>query len=219
MTNTDSFISEVSDEVRRDRLFRLFRRYGWIPILAVILLVSGAAFNEWRKARSQTAAENFGDILRTAISEENTRTAIASLSEMRANDKQKALIALSKSQLLAAAGEEGQSLDELMNIVGDDNVPLIYRHLAELRSIWAQADAMPLNEQLERLVDLEQPGAPFRLLANETRAHALVKAGQIDEATTILRNIQEEAAVPPDLRQRVAELLATFEVKSDGDLN
>ena len=51
MSDTDSFIEEVSEEVRRDRLFKLMKRYGWIAILAVLLLVGGAAFNEVRKAR------------------------------------------------------------------------------------------------------------------------------------------------------------------------
>ena len=30
MSNPDSFIEEVTEEVRRDKLFALFRKYGWI---------------------------------------------------------------------------------------------------------------------------------------------------------------------------------------------
>ena len=44
MSDTDSFIDEVSEEVRRDRLFVLMRKWGWIPILLVVLLVGGATF-------------------------------------------------------------------------------------------------------------------------------------------------------------------------------
>ncbi len=51
MSDTDSFIDEVSEEVRRDRLYATFRRYGWIAILAVLLLVAGATWNEWRKGQ------------------------------------------------------------------------------------------------------------------------------------------------------------------------
>ena len=49
MSDTDSFIDEVTEEVRRDRLFLLLRRWGWVGVLAVILIVGGAAFNEIRK--------------------------------------------------------------------------------------------------------------------------------------------------------------------------
>ena len=30
MHDSDSFISEVSEEVRRDRLYAALRRYGWL---------------------------------------------------------------------------------------------------------------------------------------------------------------------------------------------
>lgn len=217
MTNTDSFISEVTEEVRRDRLFRLFRRYSWIGVAAIILLVAGAAFNEWRKAQIQTAAETFGDGLRAATSEEDTHAALTALSNITANGDQRALIALTKAHILAAAGDDVQSIDELAMLAADQEISVVYRHLAELKIIWAQSEQMSLDEQFERLVELEKPGAPFRLLANETRAHALIKAGQFSEAKVILERIQEEAAVPQDLRLRVAQLLTTFEADSNTD--
>ena len=36
MSDTDSFIDEVNEEVRRDRLYHLLRRYGWIAALAIV---------------------------------------------------------------------------------------------------------------------------------------------------------------------------------------
>ena len=57
MANQDSFINEVTEEVRRDRLFTLFRRYAWIGITIVVLTVAGAAWNEWRKADARAEAQ------------------------------------------------------------------------------------------------------------------------------------------------------------------
>ena len=56
MSETDSFIEEVTEEVRRDRLFALFRRYGWIVLVLIVLVVGGAAWNEYRKAQDRAAA-------------------------------------------------------------------------------------------------------------------------------------------------------------------
>ncbi|MFD1808819.1 hypothetical protein ACFSHQ_13850 [Gemmobacter lanyuensis] len=39
MSNPESFIDEVTEEVRRDKLFATFRKYGWIGILAVLGIV------------------------------------------------------------------------------------------------------------------------------------------------------------------------------------
>ena len=57
MSDTDSFIDEVNEEVRRDRMFNLFRRDGWIAVAAVLLLVGGAAWNEWRASQPGVSSE------------------------------------------------------------------------------------------------------------------------------------------------------------------
>ena len=36
MHQSDSFIDEVSEEVRRDSLYRLLRRYGWLLAALVV---------------------------------------------------------------------------------------------------------------------------------------------------------------------------------------
>ena len=70
MSETDSFIDEVTEEVRRDRLFRLCARYGWIAVLAVLLLVGGAGWNEWRKAEERERRRPSGDAILAALERE-----------------------------------------------------------------------------------------------------------------------------------------------------
>src|SRR6056297_2935352 len=79
VSDTDSFIEEVTEEVRRDRLFRLMRRYGWIAILAILLLVGGAAWNEWRKAQARDAAQSTGDAIIAALGRDEADARIAAL--------------------------------------------------------------------------------------------------------------------------------------------
>ncbi len=210
MTSTESFISEVSEEVRRDRLFALFRRRGWIGIAAVLLIVGAAGFREWDASRKQTAAESFGDGLRAAISQNDAEPKIRALAELEADGDRKALVGLAAAGALAGAGDGAGALDELAALAGDGDISPVYRDLAELKMIWMQADEIPLEEQLERLSALEAPGSPFRLLANETRAHALIRHGRLDDAAALLKRIGEETAVPRNLRSRAAQLLATL---------
>ena len=40
MSESDSFIQEVTEEVRRERLFRYLRRYGWIGVVAVVVIAA-----------------------------------------------------------------------------------------------------------------------------------------------------------------------------------
>ena len=66
MSDTDSFIDEVTEEVRRDRLYAMMKRYGWIAVLIVILIVGGTAYREFSRAQAETRAQAFGDAIMTA---------------------------------------------------------------------------------------------------------------------------------------------------------
>ena len=55
MSNPDSFIDEVNEELKRDRLFAGIRKYGWIAVLAVVVAVGATSWNEWRKARDEAS--------------------------------------------------------------------------------------------------------------------------------------------------------------------
>ena len=67
VSNNDSFIDEVTEEVRRDRLFAAFRKYGWIGLVLVLGVVGGAAWTEWQKAQSASRAQAFGDAMLDAM--------------------------------------------------------------------------------------------------------------------------------------------------------
>ena len=71
MSETDSFIEEVSEEVRRDRLYGLIRRYGWIAVVGVVAIVGGASWNEYNKAQDRAAAQALGDGIMTALEAED----------------------------------------------------------------------------------------------------------------------------------------------------
>ena len=46
MSNPESFIDEVTEEVRRDKLFAIFKKYGWIGGALIALTVGGARGQE-----------------------------------------------------------------------------------------------------------------------------------------------------------------------------
>ena len=69
MSNPDSFIDEVTEEMRRDKLFGYLRRYGWVAVLIVLGIVGGTAWNEYRSAQDRAAAQAAGDALLAALAE------------------------------------------------------------------------------------------------------------------------------------------------------
>ena len=71
MSNTDGFIEEVSEEVRKDKLFALYKKYGWIAVLVIFGLVGGAGFLEYQKSASANAAAARGDALIAALEQDD----------------------------------------------------------------------------------------------------------------------------------------------------
>ena len=200
MSQSDSFIEEVTDELRRDRLFALLRRWAWVGVLAVLLIVGGAAVREWRLARAQAEAEARGDALLAAF-EAGDAEAVAAVPAEGAAD---GVVAL-----LAAAADPEAAAARLEAVAADPALPPRYRDLAVLKAVMATPDAA-VEERRARLEAIAGPGAPYRLLAEEQLALLAVEAGDADAALARLAAILEDAEATPGLRERARQLVVAL---------
>lgn len=206
MANNDSFIDEVTEEVRRDRLYAMFRRYGWIGVLLIVLLVGGAAFNEYRKAQARAAAEALGESLLSAL-EAPTETARAeALGAVATGDNARAAALVA---MLDAAVADGGA-DALWSIASNPDLPPLWRDVAALKAAIASSGEMPAAELISRLEPLALPGAPYRLLALEQIALAEVSRGETDAALDVLREIVADNGAGEGLRQRAVQLIVAL---------
>ena len=210
VSNSDSFIDEVTEELRRDQLFRLIRRYGWIAILLVLILVGGAAVNEIRKARAASEAQALGDRILAALTQDGAADRVKALEKIEAEGDRASVIALLEAGEQLDAGEAEAAEQALSAVAMDASQPTIYRHLAELKLILIQGDRLPPAERLARLETLAAPGAPFRLLAEEQMALAEISAGDKDAALTRLNAIVADGEVTAGLRRRVSQLIVAL---------
>lgn len=209
MSSQDSFISEVTEEVRRDRLFRLMRRYGWIAVAFVVLVVGGAAAFEWQKARARAEAEAAGDALLNAQSEDAPAARAEILAGLDSGSAgRNAIVRLFQAAAEIEAGEEGRALATLEAISDDTEVPSVYRDLAVLKSVMI-SDAAP-EERMARLEPLTKPGNLFRLLAVEQRALAEIELGRTETAIETLNGILADAEMTESLRRRASWLIVAL---------
>ena len=101
MSNEDSFIDEVSDELRRDRLYKVYKRYGWIAATAIVVIVGGASVNEWRKAQASAEAQATGDAILAALETQDPDARAEALAALSGdgNAARSALLALMAADL------------------------------------------------------------------------------------------------------------------------
>jgi len=209
VSDSDSFIREVSEEVRRDKLFALLRRYGGFAVALVVLIVGGAAYNEWRKAQETARARAFGDSVLTVL-ENNDPTeraeAFVGIAPAAAADADILLTLLEAAERIDADDRDGAA--EAYGRVADGaDAPRLYRDIAELKRIVLLGSELPADERRRILNGLAAPGAPFRLLAEEQLALIEVESGENSAAITRLKAIVADAEVTPGLRDRASSLI------------
>lgn len=201
MSNTDSFVDEVTDAVRRDRLFAAFRKYGWIGVVVVVLVVGGAAWSEWQKSRAEGRAQAFGDAALAAMAKTDPAERMAALSAIPTDADQKALQALLLSS--APDGDKVASLAALDALIADGTQPQVYRDLAVLRRVGLAGTDQPLADRRTALEGVAIPGRPFRTLAQEQLAYLLIEEGRKDEALAALIALVQDQEAPPGMRRRL----------------
>jgi hypothetical protein len=211
MSDTDSFIDEVTEEVRRDKLFGLLKRYGWIAALAILAIVGGAAYNEFRKAQQQAAAEQLGDEIIAALANNASDARAAQLSDIASTTPGgDAVVQFMISAAQLSAGDTEAAVAGLASISSNGDLPEIYRQIATFKSLTIQTDTMPAADRRLQFEALAQPGAPLRLLAEEQLALIDIAEGQADAAIARLQAILQDAETSADLQQRAAQVIVAL---------
>ena len=208
MSNNDSFIDEVNEEVQRDRLFQFLRRYGWIGVVLVLLLVGGAAWTEWRKAQARAVAEARGDAILAALQEDTAEARAEALGAVDAGGGAEVVRDLLRAAQLEMAGEAEAAVALLDEIAGTPGVDPIYRDMARLKAV--MFDTGTPEDRLMALEPLARPGAPYRLLALEQIALTEAGMGDTEAALETANAILEDAAVSQGLRERAQNLIVAL---------
>jgi hypothetical protein len=207
VSQTDSFIEEVTEEVRRDRLFRLMRKYGWIAVFVVLLVVGGAAWNEWRKAEAEARAQATGDAIIAAMQADAPDARVDALATVETHTPgAQAVVDMLRAAELAQDGQAGEAAELLDRVATDGALPDIYRDLAGFKATLL-ADALPVEERRLRLEALVASGSPLRLQAQEQLALMDIEAGARDAAIERLQKIMDDSEVTPGLQRRASRLM------------
>jgi len=214
MSNNESFIDEVSEEVRKDKLFGYLRKYGWIAVLLVLALVGGTAYTEFQRSQTTQAAQATGDAILSALEIEDDAERAAALDAIEAEGATAAVTGLLAAANMVEAGDMAAAASALEAVALNEEAPQIYRDLAALRLVLVQRDTSSFDDRRAALSGLAVPGAPFRLLAQEHLAYLSLEEGDTAAALEQFSAIAQSAEVTRGLRDRALGMIVAL----DGDL-
>ena len=211
MSETDSFIDEVNEEVRRDRLYAALRRYGWIAIVAVLSIVGGAAVNEYRRASDLALAQQRGDAILQALESDTGESRSAALGEIATEGSAvSALVGLFRASELVMMQDPAAASDVLAALIGQESVLGDYSDLALFKQLLLEGSGLDASARRSGFEQLSAAGNPLRLLAQEQLA--LLDLQENDETAAVKRlsDLLQDAEMTQNLRQRLGQLMVAL---------
>lgn len=204
----DEFIREVDEELQREKLTELGKRYGWIALAAAVGVVLATAgwvgWQRWQEHRRLAEAERFA--LAETQAGSGGPEAVGALLDF-ARGASPGFAALARLQAAARAEDDKVALEALEAVAADPGSDPLLRDAALLMAASRRlggGDPLALARSLEPLaVD----GGPWRHVARQLLAAAQLEAGAREQAIASLRRIVEDGEAPFALRSRAVELL------------
>jgi hypothetical protein len=206
-------IREIDEDLRRDNLEKLWRKYGIYALgLAVIVVLGIAAYTGWQRYSENRQAER-------ARQYESALQLIAA-GDAKAGDQLQALAggsdgyaALARLQaaaLKARAGDVAGAVDIYEQLAADSGVDAHLRDLAVILLALHTADTAAPEALAKRLEPLTAAGNPWRYTALEITAVLARRNGDMARAEQILTGLADDLDAPQGLRQRATEMLAAL---------
>ena len=204
MSENESFIDEVTEEVRRDKLYLLLKKYGWIGVAAIVLVILISIFFELRSNARIAASEERGDFLAEALSDtkENGNELNKEILDFFQADS---FITLMFNSRLYEQNSEFDNMKRTFETIANSKAfSSSFKSFAKLKWILLENDDLNMAE--ETINQLITPDNPFRLLALEQKVLIKIKQQNWKDAQENLDLIIGDPNISQGLRSRTRYL-------------
>lgn len=210
-TEMTDFFREVDEDVRRDRIVRLWTKYQYVLIALAVFIVAGTgAYRLYQHYRDQ-AAEAAGAKYEAALQlsrdgksaeaeaafEEIAKTApkgFATLARLRAADE-------------LAPREPQAAIKAYDALIADPGYNSTFKDVAKLRAATLRVDIDDPQEFEQRYASLAGDAFPYRNQIRELLGLAAMKRNSLDAAGRWLDAIVSDHLAPQGVRMRAEALL------------
>lgn len=211
---TDSFVTEVDEGLRQDRMLVWLKRYGpWLAGAFVVLVVGVLGwqfYRGWQLDRARAHAEEYvaaqellqrGDV-------PGAKAAFANLSE-EGPAVYRAMARMEHAAILVMEGDLEPALEAFDRVAEDAPDPVMQKSAA-LRAAYLAAETEDFAALQQRLQPLIDDGGRFSYPARELLAVEAWEAGQVDLARETMQGLALAFDAPEGVRQRAQLALQVF---------
>lgn len=209
MSSDESLYREVDEDVRREQLAQIWKRYGNAIIavaLGVIVAVAGIkGWQYWQLKQSETAARAYAAAVELDASGKSADAAKAFADLTKGQPGFAALAGLREAASLAASGDTKGAVAAYDKLAASPDK--VIADVARVRAAWLLVDTASLADLQGRLAGLDAPDNAFRSAAREIIGLAQYKAGDLEKANKSLTDLLNDPEAPPSARARANVIL------------
>lgn len=217
----DQIFREVDEELRKERLQAIWKKYGtWIVggVVGVVLIVGGLGiWQNWQVSQRQAAGDEFIQALKLVSKGEGEKA--AKLFEKLSDDSPSGYELLARLHLAATRAKNGQTAEaEILykKIAVDPSVDKILGDYAKLNLALLRLDGASYKETSEALGSFVTAKGTWRGTALEVIALAAMKEGKLDEAKKNFNEIIAARSLPSALKRRAQIMLDVIATRKAG---
>jgi hypothetical protein len=220
---SDTFVREVDENLRRDRIRDFFRENGaWLVFALILFLAACGGIIWYQQHREDRAAEHVEQLAQIYkdIGTGNTAKAPQQLDDL-SNSSSKAVRAsamFTRAALALQQNDQKLAISTYKTIADDSSFPDAYRNAALIRQTALEFDQLQPQDVISRLQPLTKAGDPWFGSAGEMTALALIKQGKNKEAGQLFAAIAKDKTVPDSIRNRAVQISGTLGVDASAAL-
>lgn len=215
----ETFLREVDDELRRERMNQTVARYGWWIVAGMVLVLAAVGGIFWYRSYQRDQAEARGESLLNALdsleggNRNSATTQIDALADSgSAGYRAAALFARANAQI--AANNTAAAVATLTAIAADESFEEPYRQAALVRQTQLEFDRLQPQQVIQRLSSLARPGQPFFGAAGEMVGVAQLRMNRADLAGQLFARIGRDETVPASIRTRAIQMAGSLGVNA-----
>lgn len=200
MSENESFIDEVTEEVRRDKLYLFFKKYAWIGIIAVIAIVLASVFIELRSRANILRSERLGEFLSLSLNDFDQKqdTGSEDFSEVLVPGSLVSL--LFKARMFEQESEYENAKTVYESILQNEEISSSFKDFAKFKLLLLAVDDPIKTKKL--LTELIGPNNSFNLLALEQNVFFNIRQKKWEEAKININLLLADPNVGRSIKSR-----------------
>jgi len=207
---SEEIISEIEEDLQKERLrkyWSLYGKYFFLVVILVIVIVGGWKFyNFSENKKNNNASSNFLNIL--SISNDDINEAINKINGLSdLPNGYKVLIKFKKASLLNKIGKNLEAQLIWEELYSNKSIDSDYKDIAIISSLMNNYDQPDL---IVRLDDIIKNNVYFSNLSKELKANILFENGKIQESKDLFNEILNSPGINQRSQERISNILKIF---------